>query len=168
MNTVLPRPWLSLFLLLVWVLLNGLSSGQLVLGGLLAWLVPLLLDSERLSSRRPQRPLVLLRLVAVVAVDIVRSNVEVALRVLGSEDAIRPGFVRVPLLLRDPYAIAALASIVTMTPGTLSAALEDEGRTLLVHCFHLHDAAATVASIKSRYEAPLALVFGQSPREPTP
>jgi multicomponent K+:H+ antiporter subunit E len=87
------------------------------------------------------------------------ANIDVARRILGPESRIHPGYVRVPLDLRDARAVSILASIVTMTPGTLSAALESDGRVLLVHCFHLTDPEATVASIKSRYEAPLRRVF---------
>ena len=66
----------------------------------------------------------------------------------------RPDWVGVPLA-----GIAALAGIITMTPGTLSAELAPDGRHLLVHCFHLDDADATVAQIKQRYESPLREIF---------
>ena len=55
--------------------------------------------------------------------------------------------------------ISALAGIITMTPGTLSAELSADRRYLLVHCFHLEDAAGTIAQIKQRYETPLREVF---------
>jgi len=87
------------------------------------------------------------------------SNVEVARRILGPESALRPGFVELPLALTDPFAIATLAGIITMTPGTLSCAVAPDARTLLVHALHLEDADALVAEIKSRYEAPLMEIF---------
>jgi multicomponent K+:H+ antiporter subunit E len=162
MSRLLPAPITSLGVFVTWVLLNGASAGHLLLGALLALLLPLAVPRLRVEPLRLQRPSVLPGLCAVVALDIVRSNLDVARRVLGPESRIHPGYVRVPLSITDPRAIAALASIVTMTPGTLSAALEDGGRTLLVHCFHLDDAQGTVAAIKSRYEAPLARLFGES------
>lgn len=164
----LPAPLTSLAVFATWVLLNGASAGQALLGAVLGVVLPLAVPRLRGALPTFARPLELPRLAAVVGVDIVRSNIDVALRVLGPESRIRPGYVRVPLELRQPQAIAALASIVTMTPGTLSAALEDHGRTLLVHCFHLDDPEGTVASIKSRYEAPLARLFGDHPAEATP
>ena len=91
--------------------------------------------------------------------DIVLSNVEVAGRILGREGRIHPGFVWIPLDISNPYGISALAGIITMTPGTLSAELSLDRRHLLVHCFHLEDPAATIAQIKQRYEAPLREVF---------
>ena len=91
--------------------------------------------------------------------DIVLSNIEVARRILGPERAITPGFLWLPLDLTNLHGITALASIITLTPGTLSAELSEDRRHLLVHCFNLRDAEATVAAIKQRYEAPLKEIF---------
>jgi len=46
-----------------------------------------------------------------------------------------------------------------MTPGTLSADLSADRQHLLVHAFNIDDEAALIASIKSRYEAPLMEIF---------
>jgi len=95
----------------------------------------------------------------VVLWDIVLSNIEVARRILGPEDAIKPAFVWVPLDLTDPHAIVSLAGIITMTPGTLSAELSPDRLHLLVHAFNVDDEAALIAQIKARYEAPLKEIF---------
>jgi multicomponent K+:H+ antiporter subunit E len=75
----------------------------------------------------------------------------------------------VPLSIRDAHGIAVLASVITMTPGTLSADLSDDRRQLLVHSFDVDDDAAEqalVAEIKARYEAPLIAIFdGPQPKE---
>jgi multicomponent K+:H+ antiporter subunit E len=142
------------------VLLNGASIGHGLLGATLAVALPLLVPRLRGAAKpRLHAPGAALGLLGVFLYDMVVANIDVARRVLGPEARIHPGYIRVPLELHDHRAIAILASIVTMTPGTLSAALESDGRVLLVHCFHLTDPEATVASIKSRYEAPLRRIF---------
>lgn len=161
MKTLLPTPLMSLALWLVWVLAsNSVGAGQLLLGAVLAWLVPLLLRGQLGESPRVRRPLTALRLLLVVLRDIVVSNVEVARRVLGPESAIHPGFVEVPLDLASAHGIAVLAAIVTMTPGTLTCDVAADRSHLLVHALHLTDASALVADIKARYEAPLLEIFG--------
>jgi multicomponent K+:H+ antiporter subunit E len=160
MSRVLPAPLFSALLFVVWLLLNGtVSIGHCVLGALLALAIPWFTDALRADKPRLRRPLVALRLGAVVLLDIVRSNIEVARRILGPQAAIRPGFVWVPLTLTDPHAIVTLAAIVTMTPGTLSADLSEDCRHLLVHALHLDDEAALIESIRLRYEAPLRQIF---------
>ncbi|MCX7556978.1 Na+/H+ antiporter subunit E [Xanthomonadaceae bacterium JHOS43] len=99
------------------------------------------------------------RLIAIVLYDIVRSNIHVARLVLGPESAIKPGWVWVPLDLTNIHGITALASLITLTPGTVSAELSDDRRYLLIHALDLQDPEALIDEIKSRYEAPLKEIF---------
>ncbi|MGE5338223.1 MAG: Na+/H+ antiporter subunit E [Gemmatimonadota bacterium] len=160
MKSWLPAPGLSATLFAVWLLLsNSLDPAHIALAAVLALVVPHF--TERLRPERPRlrRPLAIARLGLVVLWDIVLSNVEVARRILGPQAALQPGFVWVPLDLRDAHGILALAGIITMTPGTLTADLTDDRRFLLVHALHVDDAAALVAQIKARYEQPLREIF---------
>ena len=95
----------------------------------------------------------------VVLYDIVVANVSVAIKVLGPLRSLRPGFVELPLELEDDFAIALLASTISLTPGTVSADVSPDRRTLLVHALDVDDAAALVAEIKQRYERPLKEIF---------
>jgi multicomponent K+:H+ antiporter subunit E len=171
LRAALPAPILSGLLLGAWLMLNqSLSLGQFLLGLLLAWAVPLLTHRQSAaydgrSQAENDRPVRLhrlapaARLAGVLLLDILLANVEVARRVLGPEAALRPCFVWVPLRLRSPQAVALLATIVTLTPGTVSSQLSDDGLHLLVHALHCTDEAALVASIQARYETPLLEIF---------
>lgn len=160
MKRWLPAPLLSLAVFVVWLLLVAtLEPAHLLLAALLAVVLPLLAQRLREDTAHLRRPLVAARLAMVVLWDIVLSNIEVARRILGRESRIRPGFIWIPLEISNPHGIAALAGIITMTPGTLSSELSADRRFLLVHCLHLEDADAAIAQIKARYEAPLREVF---------
>jgi multicomponent K+:H+ antiporter subunit E len=160
MKSWFPSPMMSLSVFGVWLLLvASVEPGHVLLAAVLAVLLPLLAQRLRTEQAGMRRPDVAVRLAFRVLWDIVLSNIEVALRILGREARIHPGFVWVPLDIRNPYGISALAGIITMTPGTLSAELSADRRYLLVHCFHLEDAAGTIAQIKQRYETPLREVF---------
>lgn len=163
-RSVLPSPLTSLALFIAWPVLNGsASAGQLLLGAVLAIAIPWWLAPLRPGRARLRAWPILIRLVGVVLWDVVRSNFDVARRVLGRDAAIQPRFVWVPVRLQDPLAIVLLAGIITTTPGTISAELSDDRRWLLVHALHAPDeaaAAAIVADIQTRYESPLAEIFG--------
>ncbi len=160
MKAWLPAPLLSLAVFVVWLLLVAtVEPAHLLLAALLALVLPLAAQRLRPERARLRRPLLAARLGLRVLWDIVASNIEVARRILGREARIHPGFVWVPLDIANPYGIATLAGIITMTPGTLSSELSADRRFLLVHCFHLDDPAATVAQIKQRYETPLREIF---------
>jgi multicomponent K+:H+ antiporter subunit E len=160
MKRLFPTPLLSATLFFAWLMLNeSASAGHGLLAALLAWAVPLATHRLRPEQPRLKAWRSALRLTGVVLKDIVLSNIDVARRVLGPESALTPGFVWVPLTLRDPHGIVALAGIVTLTPGTLSAELTPDRRHLLVHAFHLGDGESLVADIQARYEAPLREIF---------
>ena len=157
---MLPAPLLSAMLFVGWLLLVGsVSAGHIALAGVLAVAIPLW--SERLRPDPPQIGAwgTVVRLTGVVLYDIVASAFVVARQILGPEERINPGFVWVPLSIREPYGLASLASIITMTPGTLSVDLSADRQQLLVHALHVDDPADLIASIKRRYEAPLMAIF---------
>ncbi len=153
--------FLSFALIAAWLLLNGLSPAQLILGTSLA--VLLLVVSAGLRPRPPRvrRLYEAVPLAAMVTIDILRSNVHVAkvaaLAVRGSY--VRSGFVDIPLELREPHALAILAMIVTATPGTIWAGVFSDGATLRLHVLDLHDEAGLIRTIKERYERPLRRIF---------
>lgn len=160
MKRLVPAPLISATLFVMWLMLNqSASPGNLVLAAVLALALPLVFGGLRVEPPSVRKPAVVLRLVLRVLADIVKANIEVARRILGPESRIHPRFVWVPLSIRDAHGIAALAGIITLTPGTLSSDLTDDRRYLLVHAFNVDDEQALIASIKERYEAPLMEIF---------
>lgn len=163
MRRLLPAPLMSAAIALFWLILNNtLDPAHLVLAALLAVGLPLIY--VRLLEQRPRlrAPGTALRLIGVVLYDVVKSNFEVALLILGPAARVRSRFVHVPCELDDPHAAAILAGIVTMTPGTLSVDLSPDLRTLTIHSLHAPDPQQIVTAIKTRYEKPLAEIFGCS------
>jgi len=156
----LPHPLLSLLLLVLWLLLNNSAEpGHLALGAALGIIIPLF-------TRRfwPQRLAVghfsaALHLAGRVIVDIIRANFSVAKVVLGPKRAIRPMFVKVPLDVESDFAVSLLASVISLTPGTVSADIDVENRCLLVHALSTKDPDDLVQQIKSRYEAVIKEIF---------
>ena len=69
----------------------------------------------------------------------------------------------VPLDVRDPNALAVLAMIVCLTPGTAWAELSLDRSMLLLHVFDLDDAAAIHRRHQERYERPLMEIFESDP-----
>ncbi len=158
--SLLPHPGLSSFLLVLWLLLNNSAApGHLVLGALLGVLIPLFTRRfwpERLGLARPG---LMLRFSGRVLWDIIVANFAVARVVLGPRSAIRPAFLRVPLDIHDDFPVTVLASVVSLTPGTVSADIDAERRYLLVHALSVSDTEALAQDIKARYEAPIKEIF---------
>jgi len=161
MSRLLPFPIVSASLLVLWLLLNQtLSPGQIVLGGAVALVGGWALTALELPKAHPRRLATAVRLAALVLLDIIRSNIAVARIILGSGRRRRsPGFVEIPLELRDPYGLATLACIITSTPGTLWVDFNAASGTLTIHVLDLIDEAEWVRTIKGRYERLLLEIF---------
>jgi len=157
---LLPQPLISAMLFLVWLALNNtIHPAHILLGATLALAIPLLTSRLMVNAPTIKQPLTIIVLGIIVLIDIVKSNITVARLILGREDNIDSAFVWVPLDVSDAYAKVALAGIITMTPGTLSAEFSEDGKYLLVHALHVTEPDALVAAIKSRYELPLMEIF---------
>jgi multicomponent K+:H+ antiporter subunit E len=162
MARLLPHPWLSVLLLVVWLLLVRQNTvGNLVLGLAIATAVPLLTAPLWPDRPRLRNPHVFLWFMAIVLWDVIRSNFAVARVILFLPAArIQTRWITVPLDMHSPEGIALLSGTITMTPGTVTADISACGRALLIHCLHAPDPEAVVAEIKTRYEARLMRVFG--------
>lgn len=155
-------PVLVLGLTVLWLALNqsftlGQASLGLLLGVLLAWAGSTL----RPLHARMRRLDIAFLLVGIVFYDIIRSNLHVAQVVLGltGQRVVRSEFLDIPLDLRDPHGLAALAVIVTATPGTVCAGFAPDGRWMRLHVIDLQDEAALIRLIKERYERRLMRIF---------
>lgn len=157
----LPSPWLSLAIFAGWLLLNrSAAPGQLLLALLVALVVPPLMAPLRPRPGPLRRWHVLARLVLHVGADVVASAIQVAIGVArGGRRPPRGAFVVIPLDLRDAHALAAVAVITTVVPGTVWAELAPDRSALRVHVFDLDDEAAFVARFKRDIERPLQEIF---------
>jgi multicomponent K+:H+ antiporter subunit E len=161
MTRLFPSPLLSGALFVLWLLLmQSLEVGTMLIGVGLAVLWPALTARLMATPPRMKRPVVMAALLLRVIHDMLLSNVKVSWLVLTRRShTLRSGFIRVPLELRDANGLAALAMIITFTPGTAWAQLSVDGRTLLVHVLALETESSMVRFIQARYERPLREIF---------
>lgn len=156
-----PHPGLSVMLVVVWLLLaNSVTVGGLLLGIVLGTVVPLVTAPFWPDRPRLRYGWSLVDYLAVVVWDIAIANFQVARLILFRRNRdLRSHWLVIPLELRSPEAITALAGTISLTPGTVSADVSSDGRSLLVHALDVSDEAAEVERIKTRYERRLARVF---------
>lgn len=85
-------------------------------------------------------------------VDLVRSNVRVARQVLALELDISPAVVAVELQPLTDAELLTLTGLLTITPGTLSLDVSDDGGTLYVHVMDTRDPEEVRELVKGQLE----------------
>ncbi|WOI56309.1 Na+/H+ antiporter subunit E [Palleronia sp. LCG004] len=158
---ILPHPYLTLLLVVVWCMLNSsIGLGTIVFGTIVALLIPILTAAYWPDRPRIVRPFKLAFYVLVVIWEILKANIQVAIIVLfKSNRQMKSNWVVVPLDLKSPEAITVLAGTITLTPGTVSADLSDDGYSLLVHALDAPEPDVVRDDIKNRFERRLKEIF---------
>lgn len=160
MRRLFPRPAMTLMLGIIWMFLNNsVTAGSFLLGLFFGWLIPFTVGPILLERAPSWKPLKLAKLMLIVLGDILLNNFRVAKLHLGPTSALRPAFLEVPIDLQNDTAISILVSIVSTTPGTISADLSGNKRSLLVHGLDVPDPDEIIREIKERYEAPLKEIY---------
>jgi multicomponent K+:H+ antiporter subunit E len=139
MTRVVPHPLLTAALIVMWLLLNRFSLGHLLLGTAIALVAGRAMAALEPARPRLRRPDLMLRLFGLVMLDV--------------------RFVEIDLELRDPTALAALAVIVTSTPGTAWVDYDAARGRLLLHVLDLVEPEAWRDTINNRYGRLLKEIF---------
>lgn len=158
-DRVLPHPFVSVLVGLSWLMLGHSSEAfDIFMAIMLGLIIPKIV--QPFIVRTPNihwQPAI--RLIFVVLWDIIVSNIRVAKQVLGPTKNLHPKWFRVPLDTDHEHVNALLAMIITTTPGTVSAGIDQERGDILVHALSCDDIDAEIEAIKLRYELPLIEIF---------
>ncbi len=166
-DRVLPHPFVSVLVGLSWLMLGHSSEAfDIFMAIMLGLIIPKIV--QPFIVRTPNihwQPAI--RLIFVVLWDIIVSNIRVAKQVLGPTKNLHPKWFRVPLDTDHEHVNALLAMIITTTPGTVSAGIDQERGDILVHALSCDDIDAEIEAIKVRYELPLIEIFNVEEGEPS-
>jgi multicomponent Na+:H+ antiporter subunit E len=128
------RVWVLCWLMLVWVLLWGKLSAANILGGLaIAMVITLLLPLPAVPIEGRLHPLSLLRLVVVVAYQLVLSSVQVAWLAVKPGPPLLSAVLRARLAIKSDLVLALAVNIMSLIPGSIVLEVDQERRLVYVH-----------------------------------
>jgi multicomponent K+:H+ antiporter subunit E len=161
LTKLVPAPLLSALLVAVWLTLaRAISLGTVLLAIVLGLAIPLMTTSLRATDTRVRRPLVAARFILKVGYDVLASSIDVAWSLVSWRwHRPKARFVIIPLDLRDPLGLAALAMVTTVVPGTVWSEIALDRSALMLHAWNVDDEQAFIARYKARYERPLQEMF---------
>ncbi len=124
-----------LVLLLIWVLIAGFDWMEVVLGAVVALILSIIISKYVNYSFGIKIVWQLVKFIfvylPVFIYKLVLANFDMAYRVLSPKMPINPKIVKVPTNLKSDFSKLILANSITLTPGTLSLDVEEDG--VLVH-----------------------------------
>ncbi len=156
------------------VLLTALWAGlfattdwrSLAFGAFIAWLIlegttRLFVDPKAPAEPKVvPRPLGLLLLSVAFVRELFLSAFAVTKEAWRPTLAIAPGIIAVPITVESDLEVTVLASLISLTPGTLSMEVTPDRKTLFVHALTVEgDGEALRRSIRDRLEAPVKRAF---------
>lgn len=144
-----------------YLLLSGVSLDEVIVGAIVSLVLAIIITNMvdyRVDLKLPIRlVLFLLIYVPVFVLELIKSNLNVALRVIHPKLPIHPGFVKVKTSLSGDFQKLLLANSITLTPGTLS--VDIDGEYLYIHTVDVTSTEAKAAKIGAKFERILGVIF---------
>lgn len=146
----------------VWLLLNGSFAPEYIITGLIPAFALGIWSSFKFPVFRnmrltPKAFVAFFIFSHVFMFELVKSNIDVAIRVLSRKIPIKPGIVEVRTKLKDPVARLLLANAITLTPGTFT--LDTEGEIFRIHWIDAGISAEQSQELVTKFEKYLEVMY---------
>ena len=154
-----------IWILLTWPFVEGKIDGQVVIAGFIASAFVSIIFLEILPKEHhifvsPVRIFWFLVYLPIFFYYVIMANLDVVYRALHPKMPIKPGIVKIKTTLKTESGITALANSITLTPGTLTVDLTDDG-FLYIHWIYVksEDVEQATKHIAQRFEWFLKKIF---------
>jgi multicomponent Na+:H+ antiporter subunit E len=150
----------NILLALTWAMLGGnFNLANVVVGFLVGYGVLLL--AQRVIGTSPyfRRLRRVISFIGFFLWELLLANLRVAHDVVTPPLYARPGVIAIPLEARTAVEVTLLANLLTLTPGTLSLDVSDDGRVLYLHAMFIDDPERFRRRIKDGLERRLLEVL---------
>lgn len=152
---------LNILLALLWMFMWGsFSMYQLLAGLFFGWVLLAVMSRRTLGMTYGMRGLQLVRFAAFFLRILVKANLQVARDIMTPTHYMEPRFVRYPVHDLSAVQMTTFALTLSLTPGTLSVDVSDDGCWLYVHCMYARDRQAAIDELDALRDRILKEVFG--------
>jgi multicomponent Na+:H+ antiporter subunit E len=143
----------NIVLTFIWTLLTGdFHWYNFLLGFVLSFIFLWVTDNSNKTTRYFRYFPKVISFLLFFIYELTKANIQVAYEVITPNYNMKPGIVKIPLDLETDVEITLLASLITLTPGTLSLDVSKDKKVLYVHSMYIYDRADFIAGIKNGFE----------------
>lgn len=144
---------LNIGLAIIWMLLKSdFSPVQFLIGYVVGVILLYVLRRFLTFDFYFRRVVAIVKLIILFLWELILANIDVVKIVLSPKLDIQPGIIAVPTKLKTDWEVTILASLITLTPGTLSMYFSEDGKTIYVHSIHVPDKEAMIKQIHDTFE----------------
>lgn len=154
--------YFSLFI--IWILLAGSDIQEIIAGAIISFILTIIFFSKASIfsefNLTPKAIYYVLIYIFIFSWELIKSNLDVARRVLDPKLPINPGIVKVKTKLSSKLGRIMLANSITLTPGTLT--VETDGEDYYIHWIDVtsDDIEEATKLIVRKFEKYLEVSFG--------
>lgn len=144
---------LNIGLAIIWMLLrNDFSPVEFFIGYVVGIALLFVLRRFLHFDFYFRRVIAIIKLLLLFLWELILANIDVIKIVLSPKLNIQPGIVAVPTKLKTDWEVTLLASLISLTPGTLSMYFSEDGKTIYVHSIHVPDKDEMIKQIHNTFE----------------
>ncbi|WP_028298168.1 Na+/H+ antiporter subunit E [Olivibacter sitiensis] len=146
---------MNLLLAFIWVALTGvLYFSNFYFGFLLGFFILWLMNRDGEDHRYFNRVPRIISFVLYFVYEMIKANIEVAYGVLSPKFHMQPAIVKYPLHASSDFEVNMLATIISLTPGSLIMDISEDKKVLYIHVMHLknNDRELFIQKIERVYE----------------
>ena len=152
----MPLATLALGISVIWLLLRGdASPGNFFVGLIIALILIRFLRRTYQQERSFRRVGDIAHFLINFTRELIVANIQVLKIVLSPKMAIRPGIIAYKTDCKTPLGITVLANSITLTPGTLSVDISEDGTTIFVHTLDIEHPDQVRDAIRRGLEEPV-------------
>ncbi len=156
--------YLTVFLFVIWLILTPFQKDEIIFGAIASVIISLIFSgiSNVYSDFRLNPKAIIYSIIYffVFMRELIKSNIDVALRVINPRLPINPGIVKVKTKLKSKIGRIMLANSITLTPGTLT--VETKGEYFYIHWIDVtaKDVEGASKEIVATFEKYLEVMLG--------
>ncbi|WP_078428875.1 Na+/H+ antiporter subunit E [Alkalihalobacterium alkalinitrilicum] len=144
---------LNVVLAFIWAFLqNSYTFVDFFIGYLVGLLILFVLRRFLKFDFYFRRVVAVIKLILLFSKELILANWDVIKIVLSPKMDIQPGIIAVPTKLKTEWELTLLASLISLTPGTLSMDFSDDNKILYIHSIHVPDKDEMIKQIHNTFE----------------
>ncbi|WP_194974646.1 Na+/H+ antiporter subunit E [Aquiflexum lacus] len=143
----------NLLLTIIWVLATGtLTEENFIFGFLISfgilYIITINKEERKYFTILPK----LISFIMFMSWEILKANLVTVKESLYAKSKLEPAVIKVPLTVESDIGITILATMVSVTPGTLVMDISDDKKVMYVHVMHVRSKKEFVDEVKNKFE----------------